>query len=94
MEEGDPPVEVLKGKCNRCGTLIAAHFRKNGTTAMRHHLESCLKKQAAMSNQKILSFQPSDDGTASLSSWSFDQKEVRMALCEMIIIDELPFRFI
>lgn len=39
--EGDPPVRKRKGKCITCGTLIAADSKINGTTGLKHHLESC-----------------------------------------------------
>ncbi|XP_057775031.1 uncharacterized protein LOC130994013 [Salvia miltiorrhiza] len=55
-----------------------------------------MKKNASVGGQTVLNYTPSASGaaTGSLTSWRFDQKEVRLALCEMIILDELPFIFV
>ncbi|KAL1556582.1 hypothetical protein AAHA92_12185 [Salvia divinorum] len=43
---GNPPVEMLKGKCKRYGALIAADPRWCGTNGLKNHTISCLKKKA------------------------------------------------
>ncbi|KAL1540813.1 hypothetical protein AAHA92_25111 [Salvia divinorum] len=56
----NPPIEMLKGKCKRCGTLIAADLRWCGTNGLKNHTISCLKKLAEVEgNNKEL--EVSDD---------------------------------
>lgn len=94
VEEGDPPVKKHKGECKVCGRLIAAHSTINGTSALRKYTIICNKRLARNDGQQQLSLQPSGNGSGTLTSWKFDQKDSRLALCEMIILDELPFRFV
>ncbi|KAL6532650.1 hypothetical protein OROHE_014072 [Orobanche hederae] len=94
-EEGDPPVKHRKGICKVCRTEIQASSGTNGTSALMKHTAICKKRQAEKSGQKKLSFQPGvGEGSGTLTSWRFDPKASRLALCEMIILDELPFRFV
>ncbi|KAH0698365.1 hypothetical protein KY285_015061 [Solanum tuberosum] len=47
--------------------------------------------------QSKLAFQPiigGNKGDVVVVPWKFDQEECRKALCRMVIIDELPFRFV
>ncbi|KAL6585634.1 hypothetical protein OROMI_002278 [Orobanche minor] len=94
-EEGDPPVKHRKGICKVCRTEIQASSGTNGTSALMKHMAVCKKRQAEKSGQKKLSFRPGvGEGSGTLTSWRFDPKASRLALCEMIILDELPFRFV
>ncbi|CAN0839171.1 Putative AC transposase [Linum grandiflorum] len=86
--------EVRKGKCKLCTTLIAADGRKNGTSALNNHFLSCSKKMAESSGQTLLNLQSTGQGAGELTTWKFDQFEARMALAEMIILDEHPFKFV
>ncbi|XP_057785804.1 uncharacterized protein LOC131003309 [Salvia miltiorrhiza] len=92
--DGEGDEKIKKGQCKRCGRLIRADPNRNGTTALKNHTTSYLKKHQAIASQSVLNLQPTTDGTGSLTSWKFDQNVVRMALCQMIIMDELPFRFV
>ena len=97
VKVGDPPIEKLKGKCKHCGTLIAADSRI-GTNGLRNHTIVCLKRLATLQpgeSQTVLNYTVDHTGgIPSLTSWKFDQKTIRLSLCEMIIIGELPFLFV
>lgn len=94
VDVGNPPQKLRKGKCNVCGALIKADSKTNGTSGLRVHYESCKKKHESTTNQTQLNLQPGPDGKGELTCWKVDQAKCRMKLVEMIILDELPFRFV
>ncbi|XP_031106328.1 zinc finger BED domain-containing protein RICESLEEPER 2-like [Ipomoea triloba] len=73
--------------------------KKHGTSSLRNHIMACLKNPHSNdTRQSLLTFNAvSTSGTNApegvLGTWVFDQEAIRRALCEMIIIDELPFRW-
>ncbi|KAG6397716.1 hypothetical protein SASPL_143886 [Salvia splendens] len=72
--DGNPPIEVVKGKCKRCEVLIAVDPRWCGT---------------------VFNYVgDANGGNLSLISGKFDQKAGRLLLCEMIILDEQPFKMV
>ncbi|KAK9273474.1 hypothetical protein L1049_018284 [Liquidambar formosana] len=73
----------------------------NGTTSMLKHIARCAKypynedkKQKLLSFKSVGHLQDSDCHSSSLSNWKFDQELCRQALTKMIIVDELPFKFV
>ncbi|CAN1185694.1 Putative AC9 transposase [Linum perenne] len=92
--EGNPPREVRYGKCNRCEAIIKANSSNSGTNGLKNHHESCERKFKDLQTQPKLSYQVKKDGVVSKEDWVFNAEEVRLALAEMIILDELPFRFV
>lgn len=70
--------------------------KKNGTSSSNNHVKVCSKlkilRVSEESNQMELVFSSGGDG--SLGSWKFDQDAIRKSLVKMIIIDELPFKFV
>ncbi|GER55887.1 BED zinc finger [Striga asiatica] len=47
--------------------------------------------------QTVLNLQPcnlDNDGRSALTAWKFDQDEIRKAVAYMVIVDELPFKFV
>ncbi|KAM3288286.1 hypothetical protein P3S67_021716 [Capsicum chacoense] len=65
---------------------------------MLGHIRKCKKIPCNVdTRQSKIAFQPvtgGNNGDVSIVSWKFDQEECRKALCRMIILDELPFRFV
>ena len=66
---------------------------------MRTHIQSqCLKYHYSedKKNQSTLTFKPKEEGESSgkLIFWVFNFKECKKTLAEMIILDELSFRFV
>ncbi|CAN0881322.1 hypothetical protein LINGRAHAP2_LOCUS14170, partial [Linum grandiflorum] len=83
-------------QCIYCDTFLAACSRKNGTSSLKVHVDACAKGRAEKDGQNVLNLQPSGniEGGGMLTNWKFNQSEIRIALAEMIIIDELPFIFV
>ena len=65
---------------------------------MLTHINKCTKMPYNIDiKQSRLTFQPmigGNNGVVVVVPWKFDQEECRKALCRMVIIDELPFRFV
>ncbi|XP_038679468.1 zinc finger BED domain-containing protein RICESLEEPER 2-like [Tripterygium wilfordii] len=88
---------VVKGKgkravCNHCKHDYACNTTVNGTSTLRTHLlhycpNSPIKEDKS---QKTLSF----EGKGNLVAHSFSKERSTLACVEMVIIDELPFRFV
>ncbi|KAL5768273.1 hypothetical protein ACOSQ2_015056 [Xanthoceras sorbifolium] len=87
-----------RSRCTYCGTTYS--YLTSSTSNMNLHLnEKCQAFRAAQIDptQKTLMRQPTMDdysATGSVSTYAFDKEECKRALAEMIIIDELPFRFV
>ncbi|KAL0329120.1 UNVERIFIED_CONTAM: Zinc finger BED domain-containing protein RICESLEEPER 2 [Sesamum radiatum] len=90
--EGKP-----RAKCKYCERNYAADPCKNGTSTMNNHLKVCKKhpgNTSVASNQTITSFCQTMDVKESCSHVKFDQEALRQGLARMIIMDELPFKFV
>jgi len=87
-----------KGVCNYCKREYFADTKEHGTTSMLTHIVKCPKMPYNIDiKQSKLAFQPmigGNKGDVVVVPWKFDQEECRKALCRMVIIDELPFRFV
>ncbi|CAL5429095.1 unnamed protein product [Camellia sinensis] len=84
-------------KCNYCHNTYA-WLSENGTSTLRKHVANCSKcpYNHEIKKQKTLSFQSiKEEGSEnSLGLWKFEQDACRDALAQMIVKDELPFRFV
>ncbi|XP_058109873.1 zinc finger BED domain-containing protein DAYSLEEPER-like [Magnolia sinica] len=82
-------------RCNYCSSSYA-WLSENGTSTLRKHISKCPKNfQNKDKKQKLLSMHSiSEDGGSTLGVWKFDQDLCREALAKMIIVDELPFKFV
>ncbi|XP_077237332.1 zinc finger BED domain-containing protein RICESLEEPER 1-like [Tasmannia lanceolata] len=93
MEEGKPE----KAICNYCKSAYT-YSSSYGTSTLWKHFRNCPKYPNFQDKrQKLLSSYQSvsqEGGDSSLVAWKFDQELCREALTRMIIIDELPFRFV
>nr|XP_016447961.1 PREDICTED: uncharacterized protein LOC107773024 [Nicotiana tabacum] len=86
---------VGKARCRYCKQAYVANSSKNGTTGLKNHLLRCKEYPlniAKDNSQTKINFQSCQNDEGSI--WKFDQKVVRRALIEMIVIDELPFSFV
>ncbi|KAA0025770.1 zinc finger BED domain-containing protein RICESLEEPER 3-like [Cucumis melo var. makuwa] len=96
--KGDP--NDPRAKCKYCGVVYECHSKRNGTGTMKHHLENCKKypyQKKRDQTQMTLAFKPKDkvgDNSSQLVCESFSLDGCRDALVEMIIVDELPFKFV
>ncbi|XP_019169717.1 PREDICTED: zinc finger BED domain-containing protein RICESLEEPER 2-like [Ipomoea nil] len=92
---------VVKGKCIYCAKIYHCETKKHGTSSLRNHMFSCLKnphsketRQSLLTFQAVTSLTDGQPTVGEIGTWVFNQESIRRALVEMIIIDELPFRFV
>ncbi|XP_049378174.1 zinc finger BED domain-containing protein RICESLEEPER 2-like [Solanum stenotomum] len=87
-----------KSMCKHCGADYFADSGKNGTTSMLTHMLTCPKMPRIVDkNQTQIGFktvQRGDTDDVVVVSWKFEQEQCRKALCRMVIVDELPFKFV
>ncbi|CAA0823467.1 Unknown protein [Striga hermonthica] len=89
---------ISRAKCKHCEKLYKCDTRRNGTSSLLHHMSVCKanpdvteKKQS-----KLVLHSIAEDGemAGGLISWKFDKEAIRSQLARMVIVDELPFRFV
>ena len=95
IEGGEKP----RATCNYCGITYACDTKLNGITSMTTHIQSqCLKYpfRKVENNQSTLAFKPKEEGESSgrLVPHVYNFEACKKALAEMIILDELSFRFV
>jgi hypothetical protein len=103
LQEGDP--KDPKSKCNYCGGLFSCH-RSHGTSSMLQHIrKSCKKKFGRFDkSQSKLSFEAKREGQVGVGGGGgscgnlviakYNAQKIRLAISKMIIVDELPFKFV
>ncbi|KAF7832042.1 zinc finger BED domain-containing protein RICESLEEPER 2-like [Senna tora] len=87
-------------KCNYCKKEYACGSKSHSTSTLIRRLNECPsnpnrivdKKQKKLGIEKKP--EEEDDGLVKLKVLEFNQEECRIALAKMIIMDELPFRFV
>lgn len=89
---------LRRAECNFCPKTFAADPNINGTKNVRKHWFSCPKNPANIKKETqtklILEHVDDKPGQGKLRNWVLNVSELREALCYMVIIDELPFRFV
>nr|KJB80009.1 hypothetical protein B456_013G077200 [Gossypium raimondii] len=87
-----------KAKCNYCQKEFCCDMKKNGTRSLKYHIGSCKKNPSNVvdnsQGQLVLPRKRFEGGEGNLSTWRFDQEACRKGLAQMIVIDELPFKFV
>ncbi|XP_055959936.1 zinc finger BED domain-containing protein RICESLEEPER 2-like [Mercurialis annua] len=93
--------KLILSKCLYCAKTYNSDTKINGTSTLRSHILSCLKNPHSKdTRQALLTLQPVDacpaenEGKGQLGTWKFNQEDIRKALSYMLIIDELPFKFV
>ncbi|KAK3225357.1 hypothetical protein Dsin_005219 [Dipteronia sinensis] len=98
----------MRAQCKYCPKNYACDSNTNGTTNMNKHIENqcknyhakltaadpkqkCFVKQAVITSYTTLS---KEGCGSSLGLGIFNKEDTRKALAEMLIADELPFRFV
>ncbi|PPD98679.1 hypothetical protein GOBAR_DD04308 [Gossypium barbadense] len=69
----------LKAQCNHCKTIFSAKS-SSGTSHLRRHLNSYLKKVNKDITQYTIATQPSPRGVPSIKNYKFDADECRQAI--------------
>uniref|UniRef100_A0A7N0ZQW8 BED-type domain-containing protein n=1 Tax=Kalanchoe fedtschenkoi TaxID=63787 RepID=A0A7N0ZQW8_KALFE len=96
---------ATKAVCNFCQKELRGDPKTNGTSSLRYHARTCHKNPLNLQKdvqRTMLDFQCADPQSLAegerkmgvLRTWRFDQEATRKALVRMVIIDELPFRFV
>ncbi|KAK2655892.1 hypothetical protein Ddye_008944 [Dipteronia dyeriana] len=87
-----------RARCKQYGDLYACGSGSNGATNLNKYITSKCKKYRPPNNdprQTFLAKQTNLDGSGStLATPRYSAEECRHALAEMLILDELPFRFV
>ncbi|KAH1081637.1 hypothetical protein J1N35_021398 [Gossypium stocksii] len=81
---------------------VWSHFTKfinsDGARSLKYHIGSCKKNPSNVvdtsQGQLVLPRKGVEGGEGHLSTWRFDQEACRKGLAKMIVIDELPFKFV
>ncbi|KAK2649762.1 hypothetical protein Ddye_017251 [Dipteronia dyeriana] len=98
----------MRAQCNYCSANYASDSNTNRTTNMNKHIDyqcknyhaklaaanpkqKCLVKQASITSYTTSS---KEGCGSSLGLGIFNKEDTRNALAEMLIVDELPFRFV
>jgi hypothetical protein len=86
----------LVAHCNYYGASYKCHPKNNGTSSMLYHVSSCQKYKSLKAkqdrSQSKFTFEAKQDGSGNnLMIASYSEKAIRETLCEMIIVDEMPF---
>jgi hypothetical protein len=93
-----------KSQCNYCKREFNCHPRSHDTSSMLQHIRKNYKKYPGRfdKTQSKLSFEAKREGQAAVGEGSsgnlviakFNASKIRAAISKMIIVDELPFRFV
>jgi hypothetical protein len=105
VEGGDP--EDSKSQCKYCNKMFSCHTRRLGTLSILTHLRNTCKKypnkfDKSDKSQSKLSFEVKREGQMAVGEGSignlvivkYNATKIRVAISKMIIVDELPFRFV
>uniref|UniRef100_A0A803N644 BED-type domain-containing protein n=1 Tax=Chenopodium quinoa TaxID=63459 RepID=A0A803N644_CHEQI len=90
----------MQAICKYCGMSYKCGAKKNGTSVLWAHISRCRKypfNTPKDSKQSLLSFKSAKEpsgGTSGLTYPKFDAGSIRKALSFMVIVDELPFKFV
>ncbi|KAK4605841.1 hypothetical protein RGQ29_000218 [Quercus rubra] len=88
----------FKAVCNYCQKTYLADSKGHGTANLLNHTPICVKNpnRKTLKGQQTLAFEPKMDGEErfQLIPTAFTVEASRKALAKMVIIDELPFRFV
>ncbi|KAA0068066.1 putative transposase [Cucumis melo var. makuwa] len=87
--EGCDP-KYPRAACKHCGAPYACDSKRNGTTNLKRHLEKCKKYVNPLEDN----VEGEGDSESSLMAASFTQENCRKMLARMVILDELPFKFV
>ncbi|TYG49799.1 hypothetical protein ES288_D10G123200v1 [Gossypium darwinii] len=90
----------LKAQCNHCKIIFSAKS-SSGTSHLRRHLNSCLKKVNKDITQYTIVTQPSPEGVPSIKNYKFDVDECRQTISTFLVcgkhsfrtVEELRFRY-
>ncbi|PPD97883.1 hypothetical protein GOBAR_DD05085 [Gossypium barbadense] len=83
----------LKAQCNHCKTIFSAKS-SSGTSHLRRHLNSCLKKVNKDITQYTIATQPSPEGVPSIKNYKFDADECRQAISTFLVYPRYKLNYV
>ncbi|MBA0648134.1 hypothetical protein Goklo_015909 [Gossypium klotzschianum] len=83
--------DELKAQCNHCKSIFFAKS-SSGTSHLRRHLSSCLKKVNKDITQYTIATQPSLGGSPFIKNYKFDADECRRAVSTFLVCGKHSFR--
>ncbi|XP_024018141.1 zinc finger BED domain-containing protein RICESLEEPER 2-like [Morus notabilis] len=92
--------KTKRATCKHCGVTYAADSKKNGTSIMKSHIESCLMNPESENKQKTIQFSrkigahEEDTATSTMTLRAWSKEGYKRAVSEYIVLDELPFRHV
>ncbi|GER39285.1 HAT family dimerisation domain containing protein [Striga asiatica] len=98
-----PTGKGTKRKHMRPRSIVWSYFTQNEdengneTSSLKQHMAACKGNLECEPGQTVLNLQPcnlDNDGRSALTAWKFDQDEIRKVVAYMVIVDELPFKFV
>ena len=88
----------MANKCKYCNVAYKADLNKNGMKNLQKSFCKVLKNPNNQSKQTqpqlIFEKDENNEEEARLKSWVLNPHEARESIAKIIIIDELPFRFV
>ena len=84
----------IKAKYNYCPKDFYADLKRNGITTIKSHMPICRSRLNACDDPSQSEIVIESRGDGSLGTWKFNQDVIRKEIDEMIILDELPFKFV
>nr|GEV82154.1 reverse transcriptase domain-containing protein [Tanacetum cinerariifolium] len=103
FEPDENGVMTKMAYCKWCLAVYKAHSVKNGTGNMNKHYVICDKNPANEegNKQKKLAFKKKIGGdveggstSETLQTWKYDEKVIKKSLIKLIVLAELPFKFV
>ena len=94
---------VVQVRCLYCAKKIHCHSKTYGTSSLRNHILTCMKnpypkntRQSLLTLLSVSNYVESENNESqgSLGTRKFDQEAIRKSLAHMLIVDELPFKFV
>ncbi|KAK9208449.1 hypothetical protein WN944_000804 [Citrus x changshan-huyou] len=85
-----------KAKCMHCNAILEAKYT-SGTTSLNRHVISCFSRsqpkiqEALQGSLKVLK---REDGSCDIGFDSFDPKVLRSLIARMVVMHELPLKFV
>ncbi|KAH9723471.1 BED-type domain-containing protein [Citrus sinensis] len=85
-----------KAKCMHCNAILEAKYT-SGTTSLNRHVKSCFSRnqpkiqEALQGSLKVLK---REDGSCDIGFDSFDPKVLRSLIARMVVMHELPLKFV
>ncbi|PWA66909.1 zinc finger BED domain-containing protein RICESLEEPER 2 [Artemisia annua] len=103
--EPDEDGNIIKfAYCKWCDKSFKADSKTYGTRHLNTHYMNCdknpdcekLKKQKILAFKKKIGVENDEAGSSmgTLETWKYDDKEIKKVLIELVVLAELPFKFV